>query len=63
MDDFVQMNIAEIRTAIHHTLQREAIDKHARRRTGRTRRILDVIFTDELAHVAYFGEAHRRNGR
>jgi hypothetical protein len=54
VDDFVQMNIAEIRTAIHHTLQREAIEKHCPPDNAiRARRILDVIFRDELAHVAY----------
>ncbi len=57
VDDFVQMNIAEIRTAIHHTLQREAIAKHCPpQNAGRARKILDVIFADELAHVAYSAE-------
>lgn len=57
VDDFVQMNIAEIRTAIHHTLQREAIAKHCPpQNAGRAGKILDVIFADELAHVAYSAE-------
>lgn len=54
IDDFLQMNIAEIRTAIHHVMQRSAIAKHCP--PGNLRRITsiqDSLLQDELKHVAY----------
>jgi hypothetical protein len=57
IDDFVQMNIAEIRTALHHRMQRRAIDAHCPpENRARARKILDVIYGDELSHVAYSAE-------
>jgi hypothetical protein len=54
VDDFVQMNIAEIRTAIHHRLQRRAIKAHCPpENLFRATKIMDIIFRDELNHVAY----------
>jgi hypothetical protein len=55
IDDFLQMNIAEIRTAIHHAMQRPAIGAHVddgdrRRRIGL---LQDALLRDELKHVAY----------
>jgi hypothetical protein len=54
IDDFIQMNIAEIRTTIHHLMQRPALAAHApaRNRDGMTP-ILDSLLRDELRHVAY----------
>jgi hypothetical protein len=54
LDDFVQMNIAEIRTTIHHSLQRAAIARHCPPvNLPRATRILDSLLRDELNHVAY----------
>ena len=54
IDDFLQMNIAEIRTAIHHIMQRPAIANHCsadqRRRIAS---IQDSLLRDELKHVSY----------
>jgi len=57
VDDYVQMNIAEIRTAIHHTMQRGALTRHAHPESmsGITK-ILDAILVDELNHVGYSAE-------
>ena len=56
VDDYIQMNIAEIRTTIHHLLQREAIDKYCPEESrSRVEHILDKLLRDELAHVAYTG--------
>lgn len=54
IDDFIQMNIAEIRTTIHHLMQRPALLRHcpAAHRTN-VQRILDSLLNDELSHVAY----------
>lgn len=62
LDDLVQMNIAEIRTRIHHLLQRPLLllmcgDE----RRPRLQMILDRLLRDETAHVAYTArliEAH-----
>ncbi|WP_141652450.1 hypothetical protein [Rhizobium grahamii] len=54
IDDFVQMNIAEIRTTIHHLMQRPALSVHATAENkGRITPILDSLLRDELRHVAY----------
>jgi len=54
LDDYVQMNIAEIRTTIHHGLQRAAIASHCPpANLPRATRILDSLLRDELNHVAY----------
>jgi len=54
IDDFLQMNIAEIRTAIHHIMQRPAMARYFtpanRRRIGS---IQDALLRDELNHVSY----------
>ncbi|MDB5652652.1 MAG: hypothetical protein JWQ94_265, partial [Tardiphaga sp.] len=48
IDDFIQMNIAEIRTTIHHLMQRPALALHApaENRDGMTP-ILDTLLRDE----------------
>jgi hypothetical protein len=54
IDDYIQMNIAEIRTAIHHTLQRPALEARApAENLPRVSKILDAILRDELNHVSY----------
>lgn len=54
IDDFVQMNIAEIRTTIHHLMQREALEEHCpAENLPRAIKILNALLRDELGHVAY----------
>lgn len=57
IDDYIQMNIAEIRTTIHHIMQREALANYCPpENVKRMRAILDMLMRDELAHVAYTAE-------
>ncbi len=54
VDDLIQMNIAEIRTLVHHLLQRPVLLGYcapARRR--RLARVLDSLRRDEIGHIAY----------
>jgi hypothetical protein len=54
LDDFVQMNIAEIRTTIHHLMQRAALEEHCPpANLPRVRKLLTSLLRDELGHVAY----------
>jgi hypothetical protein len=54
VDDLIQMNVAEIRTRIHHLLQRPMLLAHcAVERRDRLRRILDALLLDETRHIAY----------
>lgn len=54
IDDYIQMNIAEIRTTIHHTMQRSALATHCpASNLPRVTKILDSLLRDELSHVAY----------
>ena len=54
VDDFVQMNIAELRTAIHHLMQRAAIARHCSPdKSHRITSIQNSLLRDELNHVAY----------
>lgn len=56
IDDFIQMNIAEIRTTIHHIMQRVAIAVHCpddQRKPIIS--IQDSLLRDELKHIAYTG--------
>jgi hypothetical protein len=56
LDDLIQMNIAEIRTLIHHMLQRPMLLAHcAKERHHRLTSILDALRTDETRHIAYTG--------
>jgi len=56
LDDFVQMNIAEIRTTFHHLMQRPALAMHCPPdRAERATRMLDSVLRDELEHIAYSG--------
>lgn len=54
VDDYMQMNIAEIRTTIHHLMQRQALAEHCPpENMPRAKKVLDSLLRDELSHVAY----------
>jgi hypothetical protein len=54
MDDLIQMNIAEIRTLVHHLLQRPMLLGHcAPERRHRLARLHDRLRLDEVRHIAY----------
>lgn len=54
VDDLIQMNIAEIRTCIHHLLQRGMLLHYcAPDRHPRLMPILDALLHDEKKHVGY----------
>jgi hypothetical protein len=54
VDDYMQMNIAEIRTTIHHLMQRQALKAHCpEQNLGKAKKVLDRLLRDELSHVAY----------
>jgi hypothetical protein len=64
VDDYMQMNIAEIRTTIHHLMQREALAAHwPAANAGRAGKILDSLLRDELRHVAYTAVLIERGAR
>ena len=57
VDDLIQMNIAEIRTTVHHLLQRPMLLLHCPRdRRTRLLKSLDVLLRDEVRHVLYTAE-------
>jgi hypothetical protein len=64
VDDLIQMNIAEIRTRIHHLLQRPMVLGHCPEdRRPLLRMILDRLLADETRHIGYTArliEAHAR---
>jgi hypothetical protein len=54
IDDFIQMNIAEIRTTIHHFMQRQALALHCSPEAlRRAVKVLDSVLDDELSHISY----------
>jgi len=54
LDDFMQMNIAEIRTTLHHAMQRLAVAEHCPADSlPQATAILDALLHDELHHVSY----------
>lgn len=54
LDDLIQMNIAEIRTLVHHLLQRPVLLGYcAPERRRRLARVLDSLRRDEIGHIAY----------
>lgn len=64
LDDFLQMNIAEIRTTIHHIMQRPALARHCSQSSlRRIAAIQDTLLRDELHHVAYTAELIERRAR
>jgi hypothetical protein len=57
LDDLVQMNIAEIRTTIHHLLQRPMLRAYCPKDAyPRLKRLLQGLLRDEIKHVAYTAE-------
>lgn len=57
IDDYIQMNIAEIRTTLHHLMQRTAIAAHSSSDgVQRIGKVLSSLLQDELSHVAYTAE-------
>ena len=61
-DDYMQMNIAEIRTTIHHLMQRKALKAHCPpENMTKATKILDMLLRDELSHVAYTAVLIDRN--
>jgi hypothetical protein len=64
IDDFLQMNIAEIRTTIHHIMQRTAIAQHCSDASLRPiAAIQRALLRDELRHVAYTAQLIERRAR
>jgi len=54
IDDFLQMNIAEIRTMVHHTMQRPVLSRHCPpEHQDKITQLLDRLLEDELSHIAY----------
>lgn len=54
VDDLIQMNIAEIRTLVHHLLQRPVLLGYcAPERRRRLASLLDALRFDEIRHIAY----------
>lgn len=54
VDDLIQMNIAEIRTLVHHLLQRPVLLGYcAPERRRRLAHLLDALRLDEIGHIAY----------
>lgn len=67
LDDLIQMNIAEIRTLVHHLLQRPVLLGYcAPERRRRLARVLDSLRRDEIGHIGYTAaliEASARRGK
>jgi hypothetical protein len=64
VDEFIQMNIAEMRTRVQHLFQRPVLLGYcppARRK--RVRRILDSLLRDETQHIAYTARLIERAAR
>lgn len=54
IDDLIQMNIAEIRTCVHHLLQRPILLVHCSpSRHKKLIRLLDSLLSDEIKHIGY----------
>ena len=54
LDELIQMNIAEIRTRVHHLLQRPMLLAHCpASHRERLVMILDTLLFDETRHIAY----------
>lgn len=64
LDDLIQMNIAEIRTRIHHLLQRPMLLAHCHPdKRARLVQILDRLLHDETKHIAYTAELIEQRAR
>jgi hypothetical protein len=57
LDELIQMNIAEIRTRVHHIFQRPLILAHCpKKMRARLTKILDSLLFDETRHILYTAE-------
>jgi len=57
IDDLIQMNIAEIRTLVHHMLQRPVIMAFCDNdRKAHLVKLLDSLLFDEIKHITYTAE-------
>jgi hypothetical protein len=64
LDDLIQMNIAEIRTLVHHLLQRPVLLAYcAPERRERLARVLDSLRRDEIGHIAYTAKLIEQSAR
>jgi hypothetical protein len=62
LDDYVQINIAEIRTTFHHLMQRQALENHCPAESVKpSTSVLDALLRDELSHVAYTAAMIEKN--
>lgn len=56
VDDYIQMNIAEIRTTLHHMMQRKALLYHSpSENQASILKVSDRLLIDEIRHVGYCG--------
>jgi hypothetical protein len=54
LDDFIQMNIAEIRTTVHHLLQRPMLRAHCKpEHAPQLIRLQNRLLREEIRHVVY----------
>jgi hypothetical protein len=54
IDEYIQMNIAEIRTAMHHIFQRESLKQYCpEKNLEKVLSLSTALLKDELYHVAY----------
>lgn len=64
VDEFIQMNIAEMRTRLQHLFQRPVLLGYCPpERRARVRRILDSLLRDETQHIAYTARLIERSAR
>jgi hypothetical protein len=64
VDEFIQMNIAEMRTRAQHLFQRPVLLRYTRpAQRARVQRILDSLLRDETQHIAYTARLIERAAR
>jgi hypothetical protein len=64
VDEFIQMNIAEMRTRVQHLFQRPVLLRYTRpAQRARVQRILDSLLRDETQHIAYTARLIERAAR
>ncbi|MGO7345484.1 hypothetical protein ACC713_35025 [Rhizobium johnstonii] len=64
IDDYLQMNIAEIRTTVHHLMQRHVIRAHCpEENLPQVMQVMESLLDDELAHVGYTAMLIDRNAK
>jgi hypothetical protein len=64
VDEFIQMNIAEMRTRVQHLFQRPVLLGYCPpKQRVRVRRILDSLLRDETQHIAYTARLIERSAK